>query len=97
MWPLSASGLLKTKSQTSSYTMRSGNYPSRGDKGSTTEMFINPCVPQAGLPWERPCFYFLTTNNPTTSGQRATAAVCGGKSGLKQGENYNRQKSIGNF
>ena len=77
---------LKTKSKTS-YTMRSGNHPSRSDKGSTTEMFIRSCVPQAGLPWERPCFYFLTANNPATIGQGATAAACGGKSRLKHGEN----------
>ena len=66
--------------------MRSGNYPSRSNKGSTTEMCLRLCVPQAGLPWERPCFHLLTANNPATSGQGATAAVCGGKSGLKQGE-----------
>ena len=66
--------------------MGSGNYPSRSNKGSTTEMCFRLCVPQAGLPWERPCFHLLTANNPATSGQGATAAVCGGKSGLKQGE-----------
>ena len=78
---------LKTKSQTcSSYTMGSGNYPSRSNKRSTTEMCFRLCVPQAGLPWERPCFHLLTANNSATSGQGATAAVCGGKSGLKQGE-----------
>ena len=63
--------------------MRSGNHPSRSDKGSTTEMFIRPCVPQAGLPWERPSFYFPTATNPATSGQCATAAVCGGEIKVK--------------
>ena len=78
--------------------MGSSNYPSRSNEGSTTEMCFRLCVPQAGLPWERPCFHLLTANNPATSGQGATAAVCVGKSGLmlKQGENYNRQKSIDN-